>query len=168
MIRQLVPGKKTYIGQLESLAAAFVLETLPADMLRGRSAVFWIDNLSAKYGLQKGYSRVEDSGRIINAFKIKQASLQLRAWFEYVPSEQNVADLPSRGAFERMFEVIDAVMGGEWECFQYLAVLPRFSTWLAPLASIPKRASKRSGSRGSKRRRAGPSGVAAEGASTSL
>ena len=168
VIRQLVPGKKTYIGQLESLAAAFVLETLPADRLQGRSAIFWIDNLSAKYGLQKGYSRVEDSGRIINSFKIKQASLQLRSWFEYVPSEQNVADLPSRGAFDRMFEVIDAVMGAEWICFTYSAVLPKFSTWLAPLASIPKRARTRSGSRGGKRRRAGLSGVAAEGASTSL
>lgn len=78
-LRYMVPGKKTYIGQLEILAAEFFLETMPADRLRGRSAMFWIDNLSAKYGLQKAYSRVEDSGRIIDAFKVKQAVLNLRA-----------------------------------------------------------------------------------------
>jgi len=33
------------------------------------------------YGLQKGYSRVEDSERIIKAFKIKQASLRLQGGF---------------------------------------------------------------------------------------
>ena len=102
-------------------------------MLRGRSAIFWIDNLAAKFGLQKGYSRVEDSGRIVNAFKVKQASLYLRTWFEYVPSEQNIADLPSRDAFQAMLDVIDAVSGGEWTIFEYGMVLPKFESWLAPL-----------------------------------
>lgn len=165
VIRQLVPGKKTYIGQMEALAAALVLETLPRDRLFGRSAMFWIDNLSAKYGLQKGYSKVEDSGRIINAFKVKQASLRLRAWFEYIPSEQNVADLPSRGAFARMLEVIDAVSSGEWTCFTYEPVLPKFSSWMAPVGDLPARRRNRSGSRGAKRRRSSISGIAAEGAS---
>ena len=50
-IRLMVPGKKTYIGQLECLAAEFFLETMPADRVQDRSAIFWIDNLSAKYGL---------------------------------------------------------------------------------------------------------------------
>ena len=54
VIRHMVPGKKTYIGQLEALAAASVLETLPESMTKGRNAIMWIDNLSAKYGLQKG------------------------------------------------------------------------------------------------------------------
>ena len=168
VIRKLVPGKKTYIGQLESLAAACVLETLPAHVLRGRSAIFWIDNLAAKFGLQKGYSRVEDSGRIINAFKVKQASLRLRAWFEYVPSEQNVADLPSRGAFQRMMEVVEAVSGAEWTLFEYTVVLPRFESWLAPIDSLSSRARSRSGSRGRKRPRTFVSAQAVAEASTSL
>jgi len=145
-IKHMVPGKKTYIGQLECLAAEFFLETMPADRLVGRSAMFWIDNLSAKYGLQKSYSKVEDSGRIINAFKVKQAALRLRAWFEYIPSEQNIADLPSRGAFSRMMEVIDTVSGSEWTLFSYSAVLPNFSTWDAPLSALPKRHRKHHGS----------------------
>ena len=168
VIRKLVPRKKTYIGQLEALAAACVLETLPADVLRGRAAIFWIDNLAAKFGLQKGYSRVEDSGRIVNAFKVKQASLCLRTWFEYVPSEQNVADLPSRGAFQRMLDVIEAVSGAEWTVFEYAMVLPKFESWLAPLGSLSSRTRNRSGSRGRKRPRNSSSAHAASEASTSL
>ena len=167
VIRKLVPGKKTYIGQLEALAAACVLETLPSHVLKGRAAIFWIDNLAAKFGLQKGYSRVEDSGRIVNAFKIKQASLSLRAWFEYVPSEQNIADLPSRSAFERMLEVIDVVSGGEWTIFEYSMVLPKFESWLAPLDSLSCRKRNRSGSRGRKRPRKSSSALAASEVSTS-
>ena len=167
VIRHMVPGKKTYIGQLECLAAEFFLETMPADRLAGRSAIFWIDNLAAKYGLQKAYSKVEDSGRVINAFKVKQAALRLRCWFEYVPSEQNIADLPSRGAYSRMLEVIDAVSSGEWTLFSYAAVLPNFSTWDAPLASLPSRKRSRHGSRGAKRRRGSSSAEAPVGADVS-
>ena len=122
--------------------------------MRGRAAIFWVDNLAAKYGLQKGYSKVDDSGRIINAFKIRQARLKLRTWFEYVPSAQNVADLPSRGAFDKMFDAIDAVSGQEWVVYSYDLCYGDFSTWSAPLLADGcggKR--RRSGSRGAKRKR---------------
>jgi hypothetical protein len=127
----------------------------------------WIDNLAAKYGLQKAYSKVEDSGRVINAFKVKQAALRLRCWFEYVPSEQNIADLPSRGAYSRMLEVIEAVSSGEWTLSKYDAVLPDFSTWDAPLASLPSRKRSRHGSRGAKRHRGSSSAEAPAGADVS-
>ena len=61
VIRMMVPGKKTYIGQLEVLAATAVLSSMPDDRLLGRNSLLWIDNLAAKYGLQKGYSKVDDS-----------------------------------------------------------------------------------------------------------
>merc|ERR1712046_215305 len=98
VLRLMVPGKKSHIGQLEALAATAVLSSMPTDRLQGRRMIFWIDNLAAKYGLQKAYSKVEDSGRIINAFKVLQAKFHLSIHFEYVPSHQNLADLPSRGA----------------------------------------------------------------------
>ena len=152
IIRQMVPGKKTYIGQLEALAAAAVLETLPESLLRDRSAIMWVDNLGAKYGLQKGYSKVPDSGRIINAFKLKQAALRMRVWFEYVPSEQNIADLPSRGWWDAMYDAISAVSGDEWTCISYMMKVPDFSSWLAPLSGFVRSAvRKRHGSRGAKR-----------------
>ena len=162
-IRLMVPGKKTYIGQLEALAAAAVLYTLPERMLKGRRAVMWIDNLAAKYGLQKGYSKVADSGRIINAFRLKQAALSMCIWFEWVPSEQNIADLPSRGKESELFQIFDAVSetvsSGEWECYEWEMVLPDFSTWIAPLAEYGRQKRRdRSGSRGEKRAKAQRSG----------
>ena len=149
VLRLMVPGKKTYIGQLEALAALGVLETLPPRITRGRAAIFWIDNLAAKYGLQKGYSKVDDSGRIINAFKVRQMMLDMRIWFEYVPSAQNIADLPSRGAFDKMYEVIESVSGSEWVSYTYNMAFGDFSSWTAPLETCGFRAKrKRSGSRG--------------------
>jgi hypothetical protein len=96
ILRQLTPGKKTYIGQLEALAAAAVMYTLPEDWLAGRDGYMWIDNMGAKYSLQKGSARKEDSARIVDSFSKRVASLGFRPWIEYVPSAQNVADLPSR------------------------------------------------------------------------
>ena len=99
-IRQMVPGKQTYIGQLEALAAAAVVHTLPAEWLRGRDGYMWIDNMGAKYSLQKGSARKEDSARIVDSFAKRVASLGFRPWLEYVPSKQNLADLPSRGKWD--------------------------------------------------------------------
>ena len=178
VIRHMVPGKKTYIGQLECLAAEFFLDTMPADRLIDRDLlvrlcnaqnlpIFWIDNLAAKYGLQKAYSKLEDSGRIIDALKVKQAALCLRCWFEYIPSEHYVADLPSRGAFARMMEVIDAVFQARVDPLFLRAALPNLSSWDAPLAALPVRKRKRHGSRGAKRRRGPSSAGASEGVGAS-
>ena len=161
VLKLMVPGKRTYIGQLEALAAAAVLSSMPAVRLRGRRMLFWIDNLAAKYGLQKGYSKVDDSGRIINSFKVSQARLGVSIHFEYVPSHQNVADLPSRDRVAEMRQVIfDATgtalvgegPGQNW--FEYDFQLPEFRTWESPLGPWPAKRVARSGSRGAKRQKA--------------
>ena len=108
ILRQLTPGKKTYIGQLEALAAAAVMHTLPEDWLAGRDGYMWIDNMGAKYSLQKGSARKEDSARIVDSFSKRVASLGFRPWIEYVPSAQNVADLPSRDKWSEYYSVIGA------------------------------------------------------------
>ena len=108
ILRQLTPGKKTYIGQLEGLAAAAVVHTLPEEWLAGRDGYMWIDNMGAKYSLQKGSARKEDSARIVDSFSKRVASLGFRPWIEYVPSAQNVADLPSRDKWSEYYSVIGA------------------------------------------------------------
>ena len=70
-----------------------------ADLLLA-SLIHWIDNTAALAGIAKGYSSKLDSARIIHAFHSLGVVLQAEVYFEYVASEANVADLPSRGDFD--------------------------------------------------------------------
>ena len=71
--------------------------SIPREWLIGREVIHWVDNQSAMAGFVKGYSGKEDTALILSAFSFKMAELQFRVWWEFVPSAQNVADLPSRG-----------------------------------------------------------------------
>ena len=91
--------RRQYIGQLELLAAVAAYFTFP-DILADREVLHAIDNTSAIAALIKGYSRAVDSVRIIHAFYAFNLGLSTSAWFEYVATDANIADLPSRGDFE--------------------------------------------------------------------
>ena len=56
----------------------------------------FIDNTSAAAALSKGYSGVPDSARLVHAFHAHAAGLGCACYFEYVRSEANVSDEPSR------------------------------------------------------------------------
>ena len=133
VLRQLVPGKKSYIGQLESLAGAAFYYTYSAELLRGRQIYHWIDNLAAVAGLAKGYSGKADTARIVNSFNVRQAFLKFRVWWEWIPTHQNIADLPSR------WTSLDLVLGSSVEILPGIFsisipfVLPPFESWLSPL-----------------------------------
>jgi hypothetical protein len=133
VLRQLVPGKKTYIGQLESLAGAAFYYTYDTSRLKGRQIYHWIDNLAAVAGLAKGYSGKADTARIINSFNVRQAYLLFRVWWEWIPTHQNIADLPSR------WKLQDLVLGSVVEILPGIFstsipfILPPFETWLSPL-----------------------------------
>ena len=54
------------------------------------------DNTSALAALTKGYSGLPDSARLVHVYHAWAAVTRAHVWFEYVPSDANVADLPSR------------------------------------------------------------------------
>jgi hypothetical protein len=62
-----------------------------------RHVVHYIDNASAMAALVKGYSGAPDSARIIHSFWVLATGLRVVPWFEWVASDANVADWPSRG-----------------------------------------------------------------------
>jgi hypothetical protein len=136
VLRQLVPGKKTYIGQLESLAGAAFYYTYDPLRLRGRQIYHWVDNLAAVAGLSKGYSGKADTARIVNSFNVRQAFLRFRVWWEWVPSSQNIADLPSRWALESIVPgaVVEILPGIFSSPIPF--VIPPFQTWLSPLEGV--------------------------------
>jgi hypothetical protein len=114
---------KTYIAQLEVLAAVSVYYTF-ADDLRGRQANHMIDNTVALSGLVHGYARKVDLARMVNAFHLQLAGLHTDVWLEFVPSLANIADLPSRNEFELLKR-----LGGQ----QVAITIPPAADWHAPL-----------------------------------
>ena len=115
---------KQKIGQCEILAANVPYYSLP-DLFRGRQVVHWIDNTSAISCLIHGYSGRPDSALLVNAFNMFNAGLRCRIHYEYVESKANVADLPSRGSFLYLTDVL----GSRWvdtECLEA-------GTWQGPL-----------------------------------
>ena len=89
----------------------------------------WIDNESAVYSLVKGYSRAPDSARVVNLFHGCVAQLEVTPWIEYVQSDDNIADLPSRGEFALL-----RALGGD-EAFRP-AIVPTFGSMVGPLVPL--------------------------------
>ena len=114
---------KTYIAQLEVLAAVAVYYTFPGKV-RGRQVNHFIDNTVALSGLVHGYARKRDLARMVNAFHLQLAGLAADAYLEFVPSLANIADLPSRDEYE----VLER-NGGRRVAVQ----IPPAGDWLAPL-----------------------------------
>ena len=89
--------RKTYICQFELVAAIIPFISLPKEWFHARPVELWIDNAGAVGGLIKGYSGVPDCARIINTFHFAIALLGIASlWIDYVPTESNPADIPSR------------------------------------------------------------------------
>ena len=113
------------ITTLEILAIAVGLSSF-AHMLRGRRCVIFSDNRGAEGSVIKGASRAWDQCLLIHevwtlvsvchrimccaAHVLLQAwLLKLHFWVLRVPSEDNIADLPSREYYQLMDDI-----GAEW------------------------------------------------------
>ena len=91
-------GTKQTIGQAE-LLPVLVAKLVWSDRLRGRRALHFIDNESARLALIKGASPSQASASIIDAFWHNEAKIASASWFERVPSASNVSDAASRLEF---------------------------------------------------------------------
>ena len=134
--------REQYITQLELLAAVAVYSSLDANDLRGRDVLHWIDNTGALGILAKTYSPDFDCARIVHAMELMQLDLAFVPFFEYVRSEANIADLPSRGESQW---VVD-----EFQSEYITTVIPSLDGWLGEA-----RAKRMRTSRGSKRKASG-------------
>ena len=89
--------RKTQIIPLELMAAAGMLETYP-EQLRGREVIFFIDNQSVCCALCNGASKATDIQTMTTGWHLAALHLGCRIWIEWVPSEENPADVLSRWA----------------------------------------------------------------------
>ena len=79
------------------LAAITPFLSVPAEWLKDRPVELWIDNSGAIGALLKGYSGKPDCARIVNMFHFVVARAGVASiWIDYVPSDSNPADIPSR------------------------------------------------------------------------
>ena len=72
----------------------------------------YIDNQGALYSMVHGRSADMDMNRLVFIARARLASLSCSAWFDYVPSASNIADLPTRldtEAFARLERVATRV-----------------------------------------------------------
>ena len=123
--------KVTLIMQAEIAAAEWVYFS-NTERLRGRRVIHFIDNTGALSAMIYGYARKLDCARMINSFHLLLASLQLCVYFEWVPSEANTSDLPSRameaGAMETYFDYFPTSVQGE-------SRMPPLDAWMPNGAS---------------------------------
>ena len=101
-----VHDRKTYIAQLEALAAVLVYTTFGA-VLRGRKVYHFCDNTTALSAAVHGYANQPDLADASNALHCAACGLHIDLWLEWVASKANLADVPSRptkdqGVLERL------------------------------------------------------------------
>ena len=91
--------KQTYIAHGEAFAPLFALFH-EGDFLKGKSVMWFIDNLGVLSCFCKGSSVVADVGCIVHAVLLHQAALKVQAWYEHVDSKANIADGGTRFSTE--------------------------------------------------------------------
>ena len=113
--------RKTKIMQAEVLAPRVAMASKPS-WFKDREFVCYVDNTAALCSYAKASSSDVASARMVHEFHALCHMLGARAWFSWVPSKSNIADLPSRNEFSLLqelgsdsFEAAIPSCGAGWE-----------------------------------------------------
>ncbi len=93
--------KKSYMGQLELLAAPIALATWKSQ-LSGSRCLHFVDNDSASSCLVRGYSPKSDSCEIVGVYWLEASATKTDLYVDRVESKSNISDGPSRFDFSLM------------------------------------------------------------------
>ena len=91
--------RTTYIGQGELLAGPLGVYLFAA-LLQQRDLIWFLDSMSALGGLIRGGSAVCDNSAMAHRVVLTLASIRCRAWFDYVNTKDNPADVLSRAGYD--------------------------------------------------------------------
>ena len=122
--------KETYIMQAELVAAVCAYFSCP-HLLRCRPVWHFIDNTGALSCLIHGYANQPDCAHFVNAFHMQLIGIHSLCYFEFVKSEANIADWPTRD--DKMHLIPRAAI-------RVPLVLPSQTDWLGPLDGWTDRA----------------------------
>ena len=96
------------IMSLELMAIAVGLATF-ADELSGRQVWIFEDNTGAEATTQKGSSKADDHNLLVHEIWTLALLHRMSLWVDRVPSDDNLADLPSREEYDLLHK-----MGAVW------------------------------------------------------
>ena len=122
--------KKTYIAELEAIAALAVYSTF-SSIFRGRKVIHWIDNTVALSAFVHGYAGKPELAKTVNVFYLQAMALRASVYFDYVPSKANIADLPSRALVHQLRSELMGLDQGHLAPVPL--VVPSVATWYEPL-----------------------------------
>jgi hypothetical protein len=98
--------QKNFIMALEEMAIAAPYFTPELrQILSGRHVIHFADNQAANGAVIKGYSSAPDIALLISALHVRWAEDRVNVWIEFVKSEANLADDPSRGDFSFLEQI---------------------------------------------------------------
>lgn len=116
--------RKTFITPLETMALCGVYHSLPDETFAYMDVNHFADNTAANGATCRGYSPLPDISMMVGSFHLKLARLSTRPWIEWVESEANIADLPSRPEDPDAISRIEATGATRVEF-----VFPQLATW---------------------------------------
>ena len=91
--------KKHIIGLVELYAVVLARHHWDS-ILKGRRAVFFVDNIPSMRSLIKGTSTDKQWRRLLRSIEVLELGGPTYSWFARVPSDSNIADGPSRNDYE--------------------------------------------------------------------
>ena len=106
LLERLFGVRQNYIQQLETLAALTAYTSIDPRLIAGKLILHFVDNQGALSNLISCSSRDYDCSWMVHEFAIIASKLSLGVWFEYVRSAANIADLPSRGEYAYLLQVL--------------------------------------------------------------
>ena len=92
------------IMALEMLSIALGISSF-SDILKGRRIVIWSDNTGAQAATSTGRAKSFDHACIAHCIWAELAKLHVQAHVERVPTDSNIADLPSRQEYELLHKI---------------------------------------------------------------
>ena len=88
------------------MAALTAYTSIDPRLIAGKLILHFVDNQGALSNLISCSSRDYDCSWMVHEFAIIASKLSLGVWFEYVRSAANIADLPSRGEYAYLLQVL--------------------------------------------------------------
>jgi hypothetical protein len=89
----------SYINLGELLAGPVLLHLL-GHRLKGRAIMWFVDNIAAAAAMSRAASSSRDGSHLAGMMALSLIALRARAWFEYIESASNPADILSRDAYD--------------------------------------------------------------------